>query len=214
MLGNEHDDSLRLVGADYDADALSPSTRIVDKLHHYYVFASLLVSFALIFISEGTAYNWIGLSINIILSYYFVELDRKHLCSAGYDNPPKQIWWLFMPAYVWKRCTVTGKSRSVFYSYMLASFLVLGVSWWHKYANDNSGIAEVACNVVTKISVQSNGLDAPVCQQVILGESTSDNNWNAIARMDNGTTRHLSVNYSPDTNNVSVKLATYTGYIN
>jgi len=199
--------------ADYDGDELNYTLPRKGKIHDWFIFAPLMVSYIGISVPDTELLNAICIFITAVITYYFVSKDRALLMQANYDAPA-QVWWLILPVYIWKRCTLTKKGRASFWVYMLLYVICMALSWYQLDRTDKLEVADVACNVVTKLSVDGGGVDAPACLRVVLEEQVTTNNWKAIAQMDNGTTRQLGVNYNPDTDYVSVKLSGYSGYFN
>lgn len=199
--------------ADFDADSLNPSLPIKGKIHDWFIFAPLVLSFIGFFIPNTELLNAICIFTSAVATYYFVSKDRAMLLRANYDAPA-QIWWLIIPVYIWKRTTVTNGNRQSFWLYVLLYSCIIALSWHQVNRTDETSIAESACNTVTKISVENDGVDSPVCLRVVLEDEVTTNNWKAIAQMDNGTTRHLGVSFNPENNDVSIKLSDYTGYFN
>lgn len=198
--------------ADFDGDQLHHSLRkpYVTKEWIYALIAigtlhAITPSFGLI----GDTLLTIGSTIAGITLFM---LDRKALRAAGH-TPPSWLWFLFLPVYAWKRDELTGRHHRVFQVSMGALIFCVVLLSYNELRVDKAGIADTACQTVTGLTKKADGLDAPGCVKVNLIEEVSPNHWNAIATMQNGTNKHLTVTYDEKVNFVNVKLAGYTGYI-
>lgn len=200
-------------GADFDADSLSPMMPRKGDFHNLYLYLPLAVQLAAIFVPVTELYTFLSLLAMVATAYYCTQQDRAMLFKAGYDAPA-HIWWLLMPVYIWKRETITKTGHWTCVRYTVIYLLLMVVGWQYTIHTDSLAVAESACNVVTKLSVENDGVDAPICLRVVLESEVTTNNWKAIATMDNGTTRHLGVSFDPKSNDVSIKLSNYTGYFN
>jgi len=201
-----------MLGADFDGDHLHKSLRkpYVTKEYIYVLIAlgtihTILPSFGLA-IDTLLTLGSTGLAIVLFM------MDRMVLRKAGH-TPPHWIWFLFIPVYAWKRDNLTGRHHQVFHVSMAALVFSVVLLSYNQLKVDKAGIADTACQTVTGLTKKADGVDAPGCVKVNLIEEVSPNHWNAIATMENGTNKHLTVIYDTKVNFVNVKLAGYTGYI-
>lgn len=198
--------------ADFDGDHLyiNKAKRYVTKEWIYALIAigtlhAILPSFGLV---ADTLLTIVSTFVGVAL----FALDRKALRRAGH-TPPHWVWFLFLPVYAWKRDELTGRYHRVFQVSMAALIFCVILLSYNELKVDKVGIADTACQTVTGLSRKADGVDAPACVKVNLVDEVSPNHWNAIAIMQNGTNKHLTVDYDEKVNFVNVKLAGYTGYI-